>query len=331
MSRRSLLCLAALQLAFPAGAGAEGRELRCAYDMCVTRRREPRVLVGCLVTCRVDRELVFSGTCSDWFGVVSWWFVKNVRHSSHRELRAVKIGLAYYFSGYLLRPLSSRVAGSLKWTEGNASHLGGAATCWRRDGTTGGSVELNVTETERYVLDVRDGERNATWKGSGNRSEVVGRILGTNVSLDVGVLLRCGDIVDAAVVGHASSNRRSRNLRTSVVRKEPCVGANVYLNWSAVWANWTKYGEFDEFCYRDVAFHLSVRGREGGDRLANMTGMFIVATGAFALLALLCCMSMKQRRSILKDFQGRSSLRSTRGEPEGATAGSLASLRRVSL
>lgn len=331
MFRQSFLCLVALQITVFAEADAGRRELRCSYEMCVTRRKEPRMLIGCLVTCRVDRELIFSGTCSDWFGVFSWWFVKSVRYSSYRELKAVKIGFAYYFSGYLLRPLSSRVSKLLTWNVRNVSYIGGSATCWRRGREVGGSVELNITTANRYVLSIENGEENATWMGNDTSSGTVSQILMTNLSLDVGMLRRCGDIVDAAIAGHTSSNRRSLNMRTSVIRTEPCAGANVYLNWSAVWANWTKYGEFDDHRHRDVAFYLSVHGRDGGDQLANMTGLFIVATGAFALLALICCMSMKQRRSLLKDFQGRSSLRSGDAGVVGTMVDSLANLRRMSL
>lgn len=257
--------------------------------------------------------------------------MKNVRSSSYRELKAVKIGFAYYFSGYLIRPLSSRVIGSLKWDQTNVSRLAGSAICWKEGTESGGSLELNITDTKMYVLDVEDGGENATWQGRNGTTDVVDDILMSNVSLDVGMLRRCGDIVNAAIVGHTSSNRRSLNMRTSVIRTESCSGANVYKNWSAVWANWTKYGEFEEFCQRDVAFHLAVHARDGESRLVNMTGMFIVTTGAFVLLALLCCMSVKQRRSILKDFQGRSSLRSMKDGAANAVGGSMASLRRMSL
>lgn len=331
MARRCLLYLVALQLTGLVETGGERRELSCVYEMCVTRRREARMLIGCLVTCRSDRELIFSGTCSDWFGIFSWWYVKNVRSSSYRELKAVKIGLAYYFSGYLIRPLSSRMMGSLNWDKSNASHLSGSAVCWKRGEKSGGSLRLNITDTKRYVLSVDDEGANATWKVNGEGSDGIDDILMTNLSLDVGVLRHCDDIVNAAIVGHSSSNRRSLSMRTSVIRTEPCSGANIYLNWSAVWANWTKYGEFEEFCQRDTAFHLSVNVPDGGSRLVSMTGMFIVSAGAFSLLALLCCMSVKQRRSILKDFQGRSSLRSAGGGVAEPMTGSLTGLRRVSL
>lgn len=285
----------------------------CSYEVCFVQRRDGRMSVGCSVDCKYSSEVVFSGGCSEGFELISTWFGRVNRHLKFRDVQILEIGIAYYFSGYILRPLSSVsniVTGSGK------IQLGGTARCT----DVSGSVEIRSMDFGTYKLEV-SGQRNVspTWVSVGNkpqdrRDEII-NFLKQNLSLDEQLFHACPQLIHAVEVGHRSDISPAVLERTAIVRRDACSGGFVVTDWSACWTNWTKYCEIREQFQRDPGFRIKFHRYEAPNRLSKMAGMFVVVFGAFALLALFCGMSVKQRRSLFKDIKGESSLR-LKGEDE---------------
>lgn len=189
------------------------------------------------------------------------------------------------------------------------TQLTGIARC-----TAGsGSVEIRSVQLGTYKLEVA-GQRNdsLSWTPVGQnqdkREEII-TLLRQNLSLDERLFRACPELMHAVEVGHRSDVSPAILERTAIVRRDACSGGAVVPNWSACWVNWTKYCEVEEQFQRDPGFRIKVHGYEAPNRLSKMAGMFVVVFGAFALLALFCGMSVKQRRALFKDIKGESSLR----------------------
>nr|WEG69040.1 envelope glycoprotein UL37 [Mastomys natalensis cytomegalovirus 2]WEG69178.1 envelope glycoprotein UL37 [Mastomys natalensis cytomegalovirus 2]WEG69317.1 envelope glycoprotein UL37 [Mastomys natalensis cytomegalovirus 2]WEG69455.1 envelope glycoprotein UL37 [Mastomys natalensis cytomegalovirus 2]WEG69593.1 envelope glycoprotein UL37 [Mastomys natalensis cytomegalovirus 2] len=310
--RFCVICLFVLQITMASGAPNASVTFECSYDVCLIYRRDGRTTVGCVVSCAYGREIVFSGNCRESFLLVSSWFGKANKRRGFRDIRAIKTGLAYYFSGYILRPLSSRTD-VVSPTIGRVS-LSGVAQCWRRGSLSGGYVELNTKTMGSYRLVVEPEDVEPSWIARDGGSAEVVEILMQNVTRDIRVFQTCTELVNAVAIGHTSDSVPKLLQRTAIVRKDACSGGAVLTDWSHMWMNWTKYCELDEGFHRDSGFIVSVQGHTSSNRIPKLVGLFVVVFGAFALLALFFCMSLKQRRSLYRDFRGETSLK-IKGEP----------------
>lgn len=309
--RYCVVCLVLLQAAASSDVPETSNTFECSYDMCILHRRDGRTTIGCIVKCVYGEELVFSGNCGESYKLISSWFGRVNRRLPIRDIKTIKIGIAYYFSGYILRPLSSfseivpQVPGKYQ--------LSGVAKCWKRGSFGGGSVELKTQTLGSYKLDVESKDEGAEWIAEDGGSTEIVDILMQNLSCDIHVFHTCSAIVNAVAVGH-SSDRSPRLLdRTAVVRRDACSGGIISWKWGDMWTNWTKYCEMDETTQRDSSFSLRIQNYESGSRIPKLVGLFAVVFGAFTLLSLFCCLSIKQRRSLFKDIRGESSLRLKEG------------------
>ncbi|AFX83358.1 B37 [Murid betaherpesvirus 8] len=279
----------------------------CSYDVCLVHRKDGRVNIGCVVTCTYGLDVVFSGRCNEGFNLVSNWFVKIHRRLEVRNLQILKIGIAYYFAGYVLRPLSLW-PDLITHSHGKTS-MGGVARCWVRGAESGGSVELKTHTQGAYKLDVEPGLRNITWTAEDTNHANMLEFLQSNLSEDVYIFNSCPKMLYAVSIGHHSDGSPDLMKRTAIIRRDACAGGFVSDRWADIWKNWTKYCEFYEDTQRDPAFSITIKNSKLNNGTPNLIGMFVVVFGAFAMLALFCAMTIKQRKSIFKDFRGESSLR----------------------
>lgn len=313
-SRYYVVCIFLLHLDFVSEAVRTSNSFECSYDICLVKRKDEQMTVGCVVNCKYGMELVFSGTCNEGFKLVSTWFGRINRRLGFREVQLIEVGIAYYFTGYILRPMSARddvipwnrnVADNGKHT---ATSLNGKAVCY----DSGGSVELKMSDSA-YRLDVNSGNGEINWIAEDSTKEknhpAVLDFLKMNLSLDLRLFRSCADIVHAVKIGHKSDLSPGILERTAVVRRDACSGRTLSVNWVDIWANWTKYCEIYEQFERDPGFLITVHGYEIGSRIPKLVGLFAFVFGAFTLLTLFCCMTLKQRQSLFKDLRGESSLR----------------------
>ncbi|CAP08083.1 M37 protein [Murine cytomegalovirus (strain K181)] len=306
-TRATTLCCCLAIAARTAVSGPESGVFECSYDVCLVQRKDNRTSVGCIVDCKYGSELVFSGSCQDAFTLVSTWFGKVNRRWSFRDIQLVDIGIAYYFTGYILRPLSSCPGLVSHRADGRTSSFSGKGRC-HPDGR--GSVELKTTMDGGFRLEVDSSKSiDTNWvSDDGNHTETV-QFLMKNISLDVYVFRACPDLLRAVSVGHRSELSPGIMERTAVIRRDACSGGTATGNWSTVWGNWTKYCEMNERFVRDPGFLVAMHGYVAGDPLPKMVGMFFFVFGGLALLILFCFMTIRQRESLFKDMRGQSSLR----------------------
>lgn len=305
--RYCVVCLVLLQATASSDVHETSKTFECSYDVCVLHRRDGRTTIGCIVKCVYGEELVFSGSCGESYNLVSSWFGRINRRLPVRDIKTIKIGIAYYFSGYILRPLSS-FSDIVPHTPGR-TQLSGVAKCWKRGSVGGGSVELRTQTSGSYKLDVESVDDGAVWTAEDGGSSEIVQLLMQNLSCDVRVFHACAALVNAVAVGHASDRSPRLLDRTSVVRRDACSGGIISWKWGDRWTNWTKYCEMYETDQRDSSFSLYIQSHESSSRVPKLVGLFAVVFGAFSLLSLFCCLSIKQRRSLFKDMRGESSLR----------------------
>lgn len=300
-----VVCLVLLQVTVSLDTHEASGTFECSYDVCIVHRRDGRTTIGCIIKCNYNEELVFSGSCGESYNLVSSWFVKINRRLPVRDKRTIKIGIAYYFSGYILRPLSS--FSEIVQQAPGKTQLSGIAKCWRRGTLSGGSVELKTQTSGSYKLDVESEE--SEWITEDGGSMEIVQVLMQNLSCDLHVFHACPALINAVAVGHSSDKSPRLLDRTAVIRRDACSGGIVSWKWGDRWTNWTKYCELYETVQRDSSFSLRIQSQESSNRIPKLVGLFAVVFGAFSLLSLFCCLSIKQRRSLVKDMRGESSLR----------------------
>nr|WRQ19879.1 MAG: protein m37 [Herpesviridae sp.] len=286
--------------------------LNCSYNVCVSRREEKFTSVGCIVRCSYNDVAVLSGDCAAVFKLMVRWTATTAIERNIVTL--MKVGLAYYFGGYLARAVSGKIGRKIyPHVVSEPLLFGGSVRCWTRVNETefGGDAVLDVGPMGSYSFKTCFSGENETcgWISKKEKENVVPDLIGHEGSTDDEFFRLCPRIVRLFVdKTHRAFEGSSHRIRS------PCSGGFSSSTWEDMWVNWTKYSELKDNRFLDPTFaRMNVSTQTSKQKQSKMIGMFVVVLGAFMLLLMICVLSLMRRNEIIKDLRGESSLR-FRGE-----------------
>uniref|UniRef100_A0AAU7E292 M37 n=1 Tax=Lemniscomys rat herpesvirus TaxID=3141920 RepID=A0AAU7E292_9VIRU len=276
----------------------------CSYEICTSATEGGRTSIGCVVVCSFDGIVTVSGDCVEIFGLMTGWIASD--STVERDVVGLmKVGLAYYFVGYLVRVVNEKTSADSLGGLGPSSSLKGSGRCWTESNGTriGGDASLDVGSVGSYSFRacLSGGERDCGWTSTSGTE--VPETIARERARDDDFFRLCPRILKIFA---------ERTRRALVGTRGPCVGRNATSPRRELWAKWTKYSELGGLGFLDPTFARAGIASSFSPRQRSETivTFVVVIVGAVTLLVTICVLSLKRRNEIIKDLRGRSSFRS---------------------